>query len=82
VSNTIDKVALKVKSEVILDFAAQPQALKDYISTNYPDSSVNLTKEDDGGIELKLDDGINLIFETDGTFREIETHSEKNKYER
>jgi len=51
-----------------------PQNIKDYVSTNYSWLTIEeAEKEEDGSIEVELSDDTELIFNADGTFKEIET---------
>lgn len=50
-----------------------PQAIRDYIATNYPNNSIiEAEREDDNGFEVTLDNGIELKFDSDGNFLEAE----------
>ncbi len=46
-----------------------PAVITDYIAANYPDATiVEAEKEEDGGFEVELDNGLELIFDADGNF--------------
>ena len=53
-----------------------PQAILDYIATNYPDNSiVEAEKEDDGSYEVTLNNGAELEFDAAGNFVSVEDHN-------
>jgi Putative beta-lactamase-inhibitor-like, PepSY-like len=46
-----------------------PQAVLDYIASNYPNATISKSEvEDNGNYEIKLNDGTELIFGADGSF--------------
>ena len=46
-----------------------PQSVLDYLTTNYPNTTITKSEiEDNGNFEVKLSDGIELIFGADGAF--------------
>lgn len=50
-----------------------PQAIKDYISSNYPEETIIEAEiEDDGSYEITLDNGIEIEFDEDGNFLSAE----------
>ena len=56
-------------SETNIDPATLPQAVKDYISTNYPTATImQAEKESNGNFEVTLSTGIELYFKPDGSF--------------
>lgn len=60
------------------DIAASdlPQTIIDYINENYPDNSIiEAEKEDDGGFEVTLNNGVEIEFDAEGNFEEVEDHN-------
>ena len=54
-----------------------PAAVTDYISMNYPDATITEAEmEDDGTIEVELDNGLEIYFDADGNFLSAETDEE------
>ncbi len=51
-----------------IEIADLPQAIRDYISTNYPDNSIIEAEKEDDGYEVSLNDGTELKFDADGNF--------------
>lgn len=50
-----------------------PSVITDYIAANYPGTTiVEAEREDDGGFEVELDNGLELEFDADGNFVEAE----------
>ncbi|NJW53079.1 PepSY-like domain-containing protein [Salinimicrobium oceani] len=53
-----------------------PQAVRDYITANYPDYSIiEAEKEDDGTYEVTLNNGLELHFDAQGNFLEADDHN-------
>lgn len=53
-----------------------PQAILDYIATNYPDNTIiEAEREDDNTFEVTLNNGIELEFDSDGNFLSAEDHN-------
>ncbi|MHA6278635.1 PepSY-like domain-containing protein [Salinimicrobium sp. CAU 1759] len=53
-----------------------PQAVRDYIAANYPDNSIiEAEREDDGGYEVTLNNGVELEFDAEGNFLKAEDHN-------
>ena len=56
--------------EVVTDY---PTAIDEYISANHPGTSiVEIELEDDGSYEVELDDGTEIIFDSEGNFVEYD----------
>jgi len=50
-----------------------PQIILDYLSANYPDKSIIEAEiEEDGTYEITLNNGIEVTFDSNGTFLEAE----------
>lgn len=53
-----------------------PQVIRDYIASNYPDNTIiEAEKEDDNTFEVTLNNGVELEFDSDGTFLNAEDHN-------
>lgn len=53
-----------------------PQAVRDYISANYPDNSIiEAEREDDGTYEVTLNNGVEIEFDAQGNFIEADDHN-------
>jgi len=53
-----------------------PQVIRDYIAENYPDQTIiEAEKEDDGGFEVTLDNGVELEFDAQGNLEEVDDHN-------
>lgn len=53
-----------------------PQAIRDYIAENYPDTSIiEAEKEDDGTFEVTLNNGMELKFDAEGNFVSVDDHN-------
>lgn len=56
---------------VHVDPATLPAAIKTYISTNYPGTTITKAEKSATEYEVKLSNGVKLEFNLDGSFREI-----------
>lgn len=57
----------------VIDAATLPQLVKDYLSTAYPDATiVEARSMADGGFEVELNTGIEVIFDANGSFVKTE----------
>lgn len=52
-----------------------PQAIKDYITSNYPENSIVEAEKEDEGYEVSLNDGNELKFDSEGNFVSAEDHN-------
>lgn len=53
-----------------------PQVILDYIATNYPNNTIiEAEKEDDNTFEVTLNNGVELEFDSEGTFSGAEDHN-------
>ena len=60
-------------SDDYINPAALPQAILNYISTNYPDNTIReAEKEDNNNYEVELNNGVELIFDQQGNFLGID----------
>jgi hypothetical protein len=76
-TNPLNSTAIRADSSV--KTASLPQATLDYISTNYPDITVKKSEvEDNGNFEVKLNNGVELIFDADGAFLGVDDDGENN----
>ncbi len=56
-----------------IDVTELPQVIRDYIATNYPDNTIiEAEREDDNSYEVTLNNGVELEFDSDGTFLSAE----------
>lgn len=61
------------RSDSYINTAALPQAILNYISTNYPNNTVKEAEiEDNNNYEVELNDGTELIFDQQGNFLGID----------
>lgn len=75
--NPLNSTAIKADSSI--KTASLPQAILDYISTNYPDITVKKSEiEDNGNYEVKLNNGVELIFDAEGSFLGVDDDGENN----
>ncbi len=51
-----------------IDPSELPATVTDYITANYPDSSIEGARQSDKGYGVKLDSGVVVIFDADGNF--------------
>jgi len=52
------------------------QVIQDYIATNYPNNTIIETeREDDNTFEVILKNGVELTFDSDGTFLNADDHN-------
>jgi len=79
-SQTIDPLnSTAIKADSSIKTATLPQAILDYISTNYPDITVKKSEiEDNGNYEVKLNNGVELIFDAHGAFLGVDDDGENN----
>ncbi|QHI36149.1 hypothetical protein IMCC3317_15080 [Kordia antarctica] len=64
------------KSDNSINVATLPQVVLDYIATNYPNETIATSEiEDNGSFEVELSSGIELIFNSSGTFIGIDDDS-------
>lgn len=64
------------RADNAINVATLPQAILDYISTNYPNETVQTSEiEDNGNYEVYLSNNIELIFDTNGDFLGIDDDS-------
>ena len=56
-----------------IDPATLAQNILDYIAANYPGLTIDHAHAEDGGFEVELSDGTELLFDADGNFLGIET---------
>jgi hypothetical protein len=54
-----------------IDPASLPAAIKTYISTNYPSTTITKAEKSATEYEVRLSNGVKLEFNLDGTFKEI-----------
>jgi hypothetical protein len=75
--NPLNSTALRADSSI--KTATLPQAILDYISTNYPDITVKKSEiEDNENYEVKLNNGVELIFDGEGAFLGVDDDGENN----
>jgi hypothetical protein len=68
-----------IRADSSIKTASLPQAILDYISTSYPDITVKKSEiEDNGNYEVKLNNGVELIFDAEGSFLGIDDDGEHN----
>ena len=61
------------RSDDHISTASLPQAILDYISTNYPENTIKEAEiEDNNNYEVELNDGTELVFDAQGNFRGID----------
>lgn len=64
------------KDDDDIEVSELPQAILDYISSNYPNNTIiEAEKEDDNTYEVTLNNGVELEFAADGTFLDAEDHN-------
>ena len=64
------------KDDDDIEVSELPQVIRDYIATNYPNNTIiEAEREDDNTFEVTLNNGIELKFDSDGTFLEAEDHN-------
>lgn len=62
-----------------INTAALPQAILDYISSNYPENTITeAEREDNNSYEVELNNGIELIFDQEGNFLGIDDDDEND----
>lgn len=62
------------RSDDYINTAALPQAILNYISTNYPNNTIREAEvEDNNNYEVELNNGTELIFDQQGNFLELTT---------
>jgi hypothetical protein len=75
--NPLNSTAVRADSSI--KTASLPQPILDYISTNYLDITVKKSEiEDNGNYEVKLNNGVELIFDADGAFLGVDDDGENN----
>lgn len=69
----VDLSATAFSADTHMQTSALPQAILDYVTTNYPDKTITEVElEGDGNYEVELNDGMELIFNTTGEFLGID----------
>ena len=64
------------KEDDDIAIAELPQAVRDYIVTNYPNNTIiEAEREDDNTFEVTLNNGLELEFDSEGTFLNAEDHN-------
>ena len=64
------------KDDEDIEVSELPQAILDYIATNYPNNTIiEAEREDDNTYEVTLNNGVELEFAADGTFLDAEDHN-------
>jgi len=75
--NPLNSTAIRADSSI--KTATLPQSILDYISTNYPDITVKKSEiEDNGNYEVKLNNGVELIFDAEGSFLGVDDDGDNN----
>jgi len=75
--NPLNSTAIRADSSI--KTATLPQEILDYISTNYSDITVKKSEiEDNGNFEVKLNNGVELIFDADGAFLGVDDDGDNN----
>src|SRR5680860_228773 len=75
--NPLNSTAIRADSSI--KTASLPQAILDYIATNYPDITVKKSEiEHNGNYEVKLNNGVELIFDADGAFLGVDDDGDNN----
>lgn len=65
------------RSDNYINTAALPQAILNYVSTNYPDNTIHEAEiEDNNNYEVELNNGVELIFDQQGNFLGIDDDDE------
>lgn len=59
-------------ADTIVSADSLPQNAKDFISTHFKDSKINLVEKDWDGYEVKLSNGTEIDFKSNGDFKEID----------
>jgi len=76
-TNPLNSTVIRADSSI--NTATLPQAVLDYISTNYPDVTVKKSEiEDNGNYEVKLNNGVELIFDAEGAFLGVDDDGGNN----
>ena len=65
-------LALELAEEDDEELTEWPTAIDEYIALNYPDAQIEEIELDDEEYEVELDNGVELFFDIDGNFLEIE----------
>lgn len=79
-TNPLNSTAIRADSSIRT--ASLPQAILDYISNNYPDITVKKSEiEDNGNYEVKLNNGVELIFDAEGSFLGIDDDDGENNFD-
>ncbi len=64
------------KDDDDIEVSELPQGIRDYIATNYPNNTIiEAEREDDNAFEVTLNNGVELEFDSDGTFLDAEDHN-------
>lgn len=64
------------KDDDDIEVSELPQVIRDYIATNYPNNTIiEAEREDDNAYEVTLNNGVELEFDSDGTFLNAEDHN-------
>tara|TARA_R110002073_G_scaffold242529_1_gene404547 strand:- start:1096 stop:1881 length:786 start_codon:yes stop_codon:yes gene_type:complete len=67
------------RADNAINVATLPQSILDYISTNYPNETIQTSEiEDNGNYEVYLSSNVELIFDTNGDFLGIDDDSNDN----
>ena len=80
--NVDDQVDLSLtapRADAYVKTAALPQPILSYVSANYPDTTTHEAEvEEDGKYEVELSNGVELVFDAQGTFMGIDDDGEDN----
>ena len=75
-------VSQGIENEINLSPADLPQSITDYLTTNYPSQTVESYEQKDwygtSYLEVELNNGTNLIFDTNGNFLCLEIEDQSN----
>lgn len=67
---------IAARADNSINVATLPQEVLDYITTNYPDETIATSEiEDNGNYEVELSSGLELVFNSSGTFLGIDDDS-------
>lgn len=66
------KEVINMESKTALPNSALPEAVKNYISSNYPDNVIIEWELERNNQNVKLDNDLELVFKKDGTFLRID----------
>lgn len=75
----VDLSLIAARSDAYVNTAALPQAIMNYITTNYPGNTIHKAEiEDNDNYEVELNNGVELIFDQQGNFLGIDDDNDDN----